>query len=73
MTKRIDPANGHVTKEQARTVASQLFRLIRQLSVGDDAAVADLPLAQLRVCGTLQGGAKPMSTLGRELGISLAR
>ena len=56
MTKRIDPANGHVTKEQARTVASQLFRLIRQLSVGDDAAVAELPLAQLRVCGILHGG-----------------
>jgi DNA-binding MarR family transcriptional regulator len=31
-----------------------------------------LPLAQLRVCGMLYDGPRPMSALGRELGVSLS-
>ena len=37
----------------------------------DDPAV-DLPLAELRVCTVLYAGPRPMSSLGRELGVSLS-
>ena len=38
----------------------------------DDDAVAELPLAQLRVCGILHRGPRPMSALSRDLGVSLS-
>ena len=41
-------------------------------SAGDDDVVAELPLAQLRVCGILHRGPRPMSALGRDLGVSLS-
>jgi len=58
--------------QQARKIDSLLFALIRQLAVEDDDAVAELPLAQLRVCGVLHGGSRTMSALGRDLGVSLS-
>jgi DNA-binding MarR family transcriptional regulator len=58
-------------KQQARKVDALLFALIRQLAVDDD-AVAELPLAQLRVCGILHRGQLPMSALSRDLGVSLS-
>jgi DNA-binding MarR family transcriptional regulator len=51
--------------------ASLLMALVRHLSSGDDALTA-LPLAQLRVCGVLYGGPRPMSALGQQLGVSLS-
>jgi DNA-binding MarR family transcriptional regulator len=57
---------------QAQTINSLLPVLMRRLSAFDDDPVAELPLAQLRVCSILTEGARPMSALGRELGISLS-
>jgi DNA-binding MarR family transcriptional regulator len=58
-------------QQQARKIDTLLFALIRQLAVDDD-AVAELPLAQLRVCGILHRGPLPMSALSRDLGVSLS-
>ncbi len=60
------------TTQQARKIDALLFALLRQLAVADDDAVAELPLAQLRVCGILHGGPRTMSALGRDLGVSLS-
>jgi DNA-binding MarR family transcriptional regulator len=58
--------------EEAKTLAALLPALMRQLfTLGDDLAV-ELPLAQLRVCAILRDGPCPMSTLSRELGVSLS-
>jgi DNA-binding MarR family transcriptional regulator len=60
------------TFEQAENVAALLRSLLRELTAGLDDPVVDLPLAQLRVCTVLHGGPQPMSSLGRELGVSLS-
>ena len=60
------------SKEQAKTIASLLFSLMRRLAVVDHDPVEELPLAQLRVCGILHGGPRPMSALSRDLGVSLS-
>ena len=66
----MDPTS---TMEEARTTARLLHELLRQLAAGaDDDPVVDLPLAQLRVCGVLSQGPRPMSALSRELGVSLS-
>jgi DNA-binding MarR family transcriptional regulator len=61
-----------VALEQARTIASQLLSLTRQIFRPDDALVAQLTVSQLRLCGTLYDGPRPMSAVSRELGISLS-
>ena len=61
-----------ITLQQATAIASLLPALMRQLFVLDHDLAAELPLAQLRVCAMLCGGARPMSALGRELGVSLS-
>jgi DNA-binding MarR family transcriptional regulator len=58
------------TLEQARTFVSRLIELSRQVLMPRDDQVSELPLAQLRVCGTLFHGPRPMSALSRELGVS---
>jgi len=58
--------------EQAKAIASQLLTLTREIFAPDHDAAADLPVAQLRVCGILYGGPRPMSALSRELGISFS-
>jgi DNA-binding MarR family transcriptional regulator len=79
--------NGHVAKtahrvngfapgretvhEQAREITSLFVSLTRQLLVVDD-FVAELPLRQLRVCALLYDGPRSMSSLSRELGVSLS-
>src|SRR5438477_7631090 len=57
---------------QARAIAALFLPLARQLFTADDAVAAELPLAQLRVCGILYGGPRSMSVLGRELNVSLS-
>lgn len=59
-------------REQALAVADLMPRLMRRLFTldGDDPAM-DLPVAQLRVCGILRDGPQSMSSLSRELGVSL--
>jgi len=57
---------------QAKKAASLLVALTRQLVAVDRDPAGALPLAQLRVCGILHSGPRPMSALGRELGVSLS-
>jgi DNA-binding MarR family transcriptional regulator len=61
-----------VVVEQAKAVASQLLELTRRLFLPNDDQVADLPLAQLRVCAILYAGPRPLSALSRELNVSLS-
>jgi DNA-binding MarR family transcriptional regulator len=61
-----------VKLEEANQIASLLPALMRQLFTLDDDLAVDLPLAQLRVCASLQAGALPMSALSRELGVTLS-
>ena len=58
--------------EQARTIARLVRGLIGKLTGPDDDLVAKLPLAQLRVCAILYTGPRRMSSLSRELGVSLS-
>ena len=58
--------------EEANKIASLLPALMRQLFTLDDDLAVDLPLAQLRVCASLQDGPLPMSALSRELGVTLS-
>jgi DNA-binding MarR family transcriptional regulator len=60
------------TLGQAHAAASLLLALTRHLVAVDRDPAGQLPLAQLRVCGMLYGGARQMSALGRELGVSLS-
>jgi DNA-binding MarR family transcriptional regulator len=46
--------------------------IMRQLFAGVNSPADELPLAQLRVCGILQNGARSMSALSRELGVTLS-
>ena len=57
---------------QATAIAALLPALMRQLFAGDDDLAAELPLAQLRVCGVLHEGPRSMSALSRELHVSLS-
>jgi DNA-binding MarR family transcriptional regulator len=63
-----------VKLEQASQAASLFLDLARRLFLPDDDQVAELPVAQLRVCGILcgHGGPRTMSALSRELGVSLS-
>ena len=65
----MDESKLHV---QARAIAALFPSLARQLFTADDAVAAELPLAQLRVCGILYGGPRSMTALGRELNVSLS-
>jgi DNA-binding MarR family transcriptional regulator len=64
--------NHAATREQAKTFTTLLPALMRQLAAGVRDPAAELPLAQLRVCGVLCGGPRPMSAVSRELGVSLS-
>jgi DNA-binding MarR family transcriptional regulator len=58
---------------EARVIASLLPTVVRYLFGTEDSdPVDELPLAQLRVCGILHEGSRPMSVLSRELGVSLS-
>jgi DNA-binding MarR family transcriptional regulator len=60
-------------REDAEAIASLLPALIRRLFAVDDQLAAQLPVAQLRVCGMLyDGGPQRMSALGRAMGVSLS-
>ncbi|MHB9134273.1 MAG: MarR family winged helix-turn-helix transcriptional regulator [Armatimonadota bacterium] len=58
---------------QAAEITSLLSGLNRRLSTpGENDPTAELPLAQLRVCNMLRDNPRTMSSLSRELGISLS-
>ena len=58
--------------ETADAIARLIPRLARGLASSDKDPVDNLPLAQLRLCGILSDGPRPMSALSRELGVSLS-
>lgn len=69
---RIDAVDKNDTLGQAEAVAALLLGLARQLFRLDGNPAAELPLAQVRVCGLLYDGPQSMSALARELGVSLS-
>ncbi len=56
----------------AEAVAGLMPRLARGLTSAEKDPADDLPLAQLRLCGILSEGPRPMSALSRALGVSLS-
>jgi DNA-binding MarR family transcriptional regulator len=56
--------------ETAEAVAGLMPRLARGLIAPVKDPADDLPLAQLRLCGILSEGPRPMSALSRALGVS---
>jgi DNA-binding MarR family transcriptional regulator len=63
---------GRSNMEEAEKIALLMPALMRQMFTLDDDLSIDLPLAQLRVCAMLRDGPRPMSLLGKELGVSLS-
>jgi len=58
---------------QAQQLEELLPRVIRRLfTLEPDHPVMDMPIAQLRVCTILQSGARAMSQLSEELGITVS-
>jgi DNA-binding MarR family transcriptional regulator len=64
--------NDELVVEQAKTITKLLPVIMRSLFTGEHDPTAELPLAQLRVCSILQYGSRSMSSLSRELGVSLS-
>lgn len=59
--------------EQAVTITELLPKLTRRLFALDmEDPASQLPLAQLKVCGILREGARTISCLSKELGITLS-
>jgi DNA-binding MarR family transcriptional regulator len=58
--------------DQARTIATVLPAVMRQLFAMENDPAAELPLGQLRVCSMLMDRPRPMSAISRELKISLS-
>jgi DNA-binding MarR family transcriptional regulator len=61
-----------VSLDDAHRAADLLVTFLRGLRTGDDDPVAELPLAQLRLCNVLARGPRPMSEISREIGTSLS-
>ena len=62
-----------IPSQDAQRVADLLLAFLRGLRSGDGHdPVAELPLAQLRLCNVLAGGPRPMSEISREIGTSLS-
>lgn len=59
------------SEAQARQLDASLLAFAREVMTHDDAA-SEMPLRQFRVCMELVGGARSMSALSRELGVSLS-
>jgi len=59
-------------KQEADRVVAIFPELMRQLFNLEEELAINLPVAQLRVCHILTTGPCPMSTLSRELGVSLS-
>jgi DNA-binding MarR family transcriptional regulator len=70
--RKSPPRDGKTPLAEASAIASLLPAIMRQLFTAYDHLAAELPLAQLRVCGMLFEGPHPMSALSRELGVSLS-
>lgn len=67
------PIEHRTVEDQAAELESLLPALMRRLLTLDPShPVSELPLTQLRVCIVLQSGARPMSEVSEELGISVS-
>jgi DNA-binding MarR family transcriptional regulator len=64
--------NHAVSWEQAGAFVDLLQSLLRELTAGSNDPAVELPLAQLRVCRVLCNGRQSISTISRELGVSLS-
>lgn len=64
-------APGTKSEAQARQLDATLLAFAREVMTHDDAA-SEMPLRQFRVCMELVEGARSMSALSRELGVSLS-
>jgi len=59
--------------EQAAAIVELMPKAMRRLfALDQDDPTAELPVAQLRVCGILRDGPHTVSELSRELGVSLS-
>lgn len=67
----VAPVEFDRVSHQAKEVTDLLMSLMRELFAVDDQA-AELPLRQLRVCALLYEGSRSMTSLSRELGVSLS-
>jgi DNA-binding MarR family transcriptional regulator len=67
-----DATNGHAANRHAQEIAARLLAVVRSVFMPIDDQAGDMPLAQLRVCTILFEGPRSMSTLSRELSISLS-
>jgi DNA-binding MarR family transcriptional regulator len=72
ISEGLKAVDSSIMLEEANQIASLLPALMRQLLTLDEDLAMDLPLAQLRVCASLQAGPIPMSALSRELGVTLS-
>jgi DNA-binding MarR family transcriptional regulator len=61
-----------VSLDEAQQVADLLLEFLRGVRTSDNDPVAELPLAQLRLCSVLARGPRPMSEISREIGTSLS-
>ena len=61
-----------VFEGQSDKVASLVMALTRRLLSSEHDPAAEMPLAQLRVCGVLHGGPRSLSAVGRELRVSVS-
>ncbi|HZZ26379.1 MAG TPA: MarR family transcriptional regulator [Pirellulales bacterium] len=59
------------SEQIAQDVTTLLMSLMRDLFAVEDDQASELPLRQLRVCAMLYEGARSMSSLSRELDVSL--
>lgn len=67
------PEDEKSTAEQAAQLECLLPKLARRLfTLQANSPVADMPVAQLRLCTILQGGPRSMTLLGEELAISVS-
>ncbi len=58
--------------QDAQRVSDLLLAFLRGLRTDGDDPVAELPLAQLRLCNVLARGPRPMTEISREIGTSLS-
>jgi DNA-binding MarR family transcriptional regulator len=66
------PVKDTTLLEEAEAISALMPALARGLFALNNDVAAELPLAQLRVCGVLEEGPRSMSALSRELGVSLS-
>jgi DNA-binding MarR family transcriptional regulator len=65
-------AKNSVAHDEAHAIAASLLAVVRSVFMPVDDQAGEMPLGQLRVCTILFDGPRSMSTLSKELSISLS-